>query len=86
MKKRNSQKAINFEVVVDGKPVEVVAKPYSAVHDLPRFRVSYNGGPVHIFGLDPQAGKIIALDSATAEIHPKIEHAIGGALAQKIAA
>lgn len=86
MKKQNKQKALSFEVVVDGTPVEVVAKPFNAAHDLPRFRVSYNEGPVHIFGLDPSIGKIVALDSAAQDIQPSIETAIGRALERAIAA
>ncbi len=86
MRKQHKQKALNFELVVDGKALDVTAKPYSAAHAFPRFRVSYNGSPVHIFGLDPEVGKIVVLDSASAEITPRIEYAIGTALQTAIAA
>lgn len=86
MKKRVRFDEINFEVNVDGTPVEVMAMPYLAANEQKRFRVSYNGSPIHIFGLDEEAHKVRVLDSAAQEIPPKIEQAIATTLLHKIAA
>ena len=40
MRKKNRQPAIEMDIVVDGNPLQVVAKPYLAANDQPRFRVS----------------------------------------------
>ncbi|KIC90840.1 hypothetical protein [Flavihumibacter sp. ZG627] len=85
MRKQRTE-ALNFELVVDGTPIEIVAKPYIAANEQPRFRVSYDGSPVHIFGYEPEMGKVIVMDSASEEIHPKIEDAIGRMLLKTIAA
>ena len=77
---------LNFEVNVDGAPVEVMAKPYVAANEKQRFRVSYNGSPIHIFGFDEAAHQIKVIDSAAQEIPPRIEQAIAKTLLYKIAA
>ncbi len=86
MKKQTKFPAINFEINVDGTPVEVTAKPYLAANDQQRFRVSYNGSPVHIFGLDESSHEVKVLDSATAYIPHNIEAAISNTLLHKMAA
>ena len=85
MRKKNRQPAIEMDIVVDGNPLQVVAKPYLAANDQPRFRVSYNGSPVHIFGEDSSLHQLVALDSGSEEIPVAIEHAIGSALKRRIA-
>ncbi|KYP14648.1 hypothetical protein [Flavihumibacter sp. CACIAM 22H1] len=86
MSKKIKQKALNFEVVVNGRPMEVVAKPYTAANNLPRFRVSINGSPVQIFGLEPNTHKMIVLENGAAQHTPQVEHIIGETLLQAIAA
>ena len=86
MKRKARIQPINFELNVDGKPLEVVAQPYIAANKKQRFRVSYNGSPIHIFGLDESDHTIEVLDSASETIPPKIVHAIADTLLQKIAA
>lgn len=86
MKKRIKFQEISFELNVDGTPIEVMAKPYLAANEKKRFRVSYNGSPIHIFGLDEQAHKVRVIDSAAQEIPPQIERAIANTLLHKIAA
>jgi hypothetical protein len=86
MAKKIKQKALNFEVVVNGQPLEVVAKPYTAANELPRFRVSINGSPVQIFGLEPQLNKVVVLEKGAAEHTAQVEHVIGETLLQAIAA
>lgn len=86
MAKKIKTKAINFEVVVNGQALEVVAKPYVAANDLPRFRVSVNGSPVQIFGLEPSINKVIVLEKGGAEHSPVIEKVVGETLLHAIAA
>lgn len=86
MRKQRKHTAMNFELVVNGEVLDVTAKQYDAAHEQPRFRVSFNDSPVHIFGLDPSMGKIVVLDSASQQIEPSVEHAIGQALTKAIAA
>ncbi|WP_290797677.1 hypothetical protein [Flavihumibacter sp. UBA7668] len=86
MAKKIKQKALNFEVVVNGRPIEVVAKPYTAANDLPRFRVSIDGSPVQIFGLEPSINKVVVLDKGAAQHPANVEHVIGETLLQAIAA
>ncbi|KIC96307.1 hypothetical protein [Flavihumibacter solisilvae] len=86
MKRQQRIEALSFELNIEGKPLEVTAKPYMAANQQPRFRVSYNGSPVHIFGYNEDLKKVIVMDSASADIHPKIENAIGQALTHKLAA
>lgn len=83
MKKKVRFEELNFEVNVNGAPVEVLAKPYLAANDQKRFRVSYNGSPIHIFGLDENANKVRVLDSAAQEIPPQVERAIADTLLHK---
>jgi len=85
MRKKNRQPAIEMDIVVDGNPLQVVAKPYLAANDQPRFRVSYNGSPVHIFGEDNSLHQLVALDSGSEEIPATIERAIGTALQKRTA-
>ncbi|MBS1567315.1 MAG: hypothetical protein JST39_23230 [Bacteroidetes bacterium] len=86
MKKRNRQPAIEMDIVVEGNPLQVVAKPYYSANDEPRFRVSYNGSPVHIFGEDHSLHQLVALDSGTEQIPAVIERAIGNALHRRMTA
>ena len=85
MRKKNRQPAIEMDIVVDGNPLQVVAKPYLAANDQPRFRVSYNGSPVHIFGEDDSLHQLVALDSGSEKIPATIERAIGTALQRRTA-
>jgi len=86
MKKRIKFPTINFVIKVDGAPVDVVAIPYVAANEKKRFRVSYNGSAIHIFGLNENAHKVELLDSASGSISINIERAIGDTLLHKMAA
>lgn len=74
-----------FEVNVNGNPVKVKATPFE-VNDMQRYRVSYNGSPVHIFGWDVHHQKLMVIDSASNSIPLPVESAIAEVLQQKIAA
>ena len=86
MKRKIRIPAINFDLNINGNPLHVIAQPYLAADNKKRFRVSYNGSPIHIFGVDAAARKIKVLDSASEEIPPQIEYAIASTLMHSIAA
>ncbi|MDI3318763.1 hypothetical protein [Pinibacter soli] len=74
--KKNRQKTFQFDIAtVNENPVHVVVTPYIAV-DKQRFRVSYNGGPVHIFGVDDVSHEVMYMDGAASSIAPEIKSAI----------
>jgi hypothetical protein len=81
MKKKVRFDALNFEVNVDGRLVEVMAKPYE-VNNMKRFRVSYDGSPIHIFGVDRETNKMRVIDSAAQQIPETVERAISRELVQ----
>jgi hypothetical protein len=79
--KKNRQKTFEFDIAVNGSMVDVIVTPYLAV-DKQRFRVSYNGGPVHIFGVDDVSHQVVYMDGAAAAIAPEIKNAIAEELQQ----
>jgi hypothetical protein len=85
MKRKQRTEPFNFELILDGRTIEVTARPYMAANEQPRFRVSYDDGPVHIFGYDEQENSVQVMDSASGVIHPKVESAISDVLMQHVA-
>jgi hypothetical protein len=79
--KKNKQKTFEFDITVNGSPMNVIATPYIAV-DKQRFRVSYNGGPVHVFGVDDISHEVTYMDGAATAIAPEIRNAIEEELQQ----
>ena len=86
MKRKIKLPVINFDITVDGAPVNVVAVPYITANEKKRFRVSYNGSPIHILELNESVRKIEVVDSASETIPVNLERAIGHGLLHKIAA
>jgi hypothetical protein len=86
MKRKERFEAMNFNIDVNGTPVEVVAKPYINGSEDKRFRVSVNGSPIHIFGLNKQEQQVVMMDSPSDPIPVQIQRAIGEKLLSKIAA
>lgn len=77
-----------FELAIDGRPVKVAATPFKMhTHEL-RYRVSINGGPVHIFAWDDQLNRLTVIDKArVAERIPNnVEEVIGRQLYSRLAA
>ncbi len=74
--------AAHFELVVDGNPYDVTAKPYS-FNDETRFYVSYNGSDQYIFALDSDLKRFAAIEKEAVEIPEDVEEAIAARL-QKI--
>jgi len=64
-----------FELVIDGVPYEVKAKPFMFNDEL-RFSISYNDSEEYIFARDAEAGELIAIDSNAADIPDNLEEAI----------
>lgn len=77
-----------FEVMVEGRPVTVIATLYETHNTESRYRVSIDGSPVHIFAWDPQLNRLAEIDqaSAAASIPAKVEEAIGRQLYSRAAA
>jgi hypothetical protein len=76
-----------FEITIDGKPVEVTATPYFINNDMEkRFRVSYNGSPVHIFAWDDSSNRIFAIKEGSEIIPDNVEQAIANELQNRVAA
>ena len=65
----------NFELIVDGVPFEVKAKPFMFNEDL-RFAVTYNDSEEYIFARDAEAGQLLAIDSDAVDIPDNLEQAI----------
>jgi len=86
MKRKERFEAINFNINVDGQPMEVIAKPYINGSEEKRFRVSVDGSPVHIFGVDEQQQKVEVIDTPSEPIPINIQRAIGEKLLHRIAA
>jgi hypothetical protein len=74
-----------IEMMVDGMPLEVKATPY-IFNDETRYRVSFNGSPVHIFAYDDELKYYRAIDSGSADIPDSVDEAIGRRLTHRIAA
>lgn len=81
--KQNKQRTFDFNILVNGSPVNVTATPYLAV-DKQRFRVSYNGSPVHVFGVDEDTRQVLYMDGAASAIAPEIKTAIAQELQQYV--
>jgi hypothetical protein len=64
-----------FELMVDGMPVMVKAKPYEFNTET-RFLVSYNGSEEYVFTWDSSLGRLTAIGDGSADIPDAIEEAI----------
>jgi hypothetical protein len=65
----------NFELLLDGVPYEVKAKPFMFNDEL-RFAVTYNNSEEYIFTRDAEAGQLMAIDSDAVDIPDNLEQAI----------
>ena len=80
-------KTETFKLIIDGDPVEVTATRYELHTRENRFRVSYNGSPVHIFAKDKFNDRLSAIKEHPATLIPNnIEKAIGRELQMRMAA
>lgn len=68
-----------FEIILDGAPYMVEARPFSFNNET-RFRISYNGGGDYVFAYDSQIGRYASVGDDSINIPDNLESAI----AQKI--
>lgn len=73
---------ISFELPINGRSYLVEATPYKIPGGEIFYRISYNNGPVHVFGWDEGLDRYAETDSMADVIPPVIEIAIAGKLNQ----
>lgn len=64
-----------FELLIDDVPYNVTAQPFTFNTET-RFKVSYNGGPEHIFTWDSDLKRLRAIDDSAATMPDDLEIAI----------
>ncbi|MEO5682686.1 MAG: hypothetical protein ABIQ88_08590 [Chitinophagaceae bacterium] len=82
--KRTITQNISFELPINGKFYTVTATPYTVPAGDTLFRVSYNDGPVHIFGWDEGLERFSEMDTEAEVIPPVVEMAIADKLQDAI--
>ena len=77
----------SFDLQVNGKPLSVVVTPYivNSTNEK-RFRVSYNGSPVHTFIWNEKERRVHAINDASHPMPQQIEQAIARELEMRQAA
>ena len=68
--------AISFDLPVNGRSYMANATPFTTANGEVFYRVSYNNGPVHIFGWDEGLNRYAETDSTADLIPPVVEMAI----------
>jgi|GEM_PF-1578974 len=61
---RNKARTEYFDLMIEGRQIAVSATPYLINGLETRFRVSYSGSPVYIFGLDSETHQVKLIDSS----------------------
>lgn len=86
--KKNATRTETFELVINGTPMLVKATSFLTYTMETQYRVSINGGPVYIFGWNPELKRIAAIGrgSAVGNISSSVEDAIGSQLYVRMAA
>ena len=82
---RNKARTEIFDLMINGKPILVKATPYLVNGEETRFRVSFDGSPVHLFAWDDEEHRLRVVDNDET-IPATIEMAIARQLRNKIAA
>jgi len=68
--------SISFDLPVNGRSYTVNATPFTIAGGDVFYRVSYNNGPVHVFGWDEGLNRYAETDSSADVIPPVVEMAI----------
>ena len=68
-----------FDLLVDKVPYQIRVNPFE-FNDETRYRVSYNGGPEHIFTFDPSIGRLAPLGDDASTIPDDLEREIADRL------
>src|SRR5689334_22518553 len=72
--------AKSFELDINNRMYEVIATPFTVASGDIMYRVSYNNGPVHVFGWDEGLERFAEMDKAADAIPPVVEMEIAGKL------
>ncbi|MEO6314847.1 MAG: hypothetical protein ABIU63_14835 [Chitinophagaceae bacterium] len=78
--KRQRTENIVFDVSINNNVYEVTATPFSNASGDNLYRVSYNNGPVHVFGWDEGLERYAETDPQADVIPPVVEMEISGKL------
>lgn len=78
--KRQKAQNISFELSVNGRSYAVNATPFTIPTGDTLYRVSYNNGPVHVFGWDEGLNRYAESDAQAEVIPPIIEMGIADKL------
>jgi hypothetical protein len=69
-------KTYYFDTEVDGKMINIKATRFAIATKEIRFRVSYNGGRVHLFAWDEIQNRFVAIKENVERLPQKIESAV----------
>ena len=75
---------VSFELLINGRSFIVNATPFTLPAGDTMYRISYNNGPVHVFGWEEGLDRFAATEKGTAPIAPVVEMAIAEALEQRV--
>ncbi|MES1226624.1 MAG: hypothetical protein ABUT20_64715 [Bacteroidota bacterium] len=78
--KKSRMQSISFDVPVNNRSYTIHATPFSIASGEVLYRISYNNGPVHIFGWDEGLNRYAEQDVLADIIPPIIEMAIAAKL------
>jgi|GEM_PF-581937 len=81
--KKKTQTPLLFELQINGRTFAVQATAFTIASGDTLHRVSYNNGPVHIFGWDEGLNRYAEFDTQADIIPPVIEMAIAEKLNEK---
>jgi len=70
----------SFELTINNRSYEVIATPFMVASGDLMYRVSYNNGPVHVFGWDEGLDRFAEIDNAADTIPPAVEMEIADKL------
>ncbi len=80
---RSKKKRVNpilFELPVNGRSYNISATPFTIASGELFYRISYNNGPVHVFGWDEGLNRFAETDDMAEVIPPIIEMGIADRL------
>jgi hypothetical protein len=72
--------SLSFDLPINGRSFSVNATPFTVSGGGVLYRISYNNGPVHVFGWDDGLNRFAETDMQADVIPPVIEMAIAGKL------
>ena len=76
---------VSFELLINGRSFIVNATPFTVPAGDIMYRISYNNGPVHVFGWDEGLDRFAEIEKTADIIPPVIEMAIAEKLQYSVA-